>query len=293
MNPGVSASESETEDPGERVSRSSSEGGATRLPLELIGEGDAHTHSNTHSNSESPGKRVESPIERVEISDVKSNVEKVPNNVENREDKETNGERTRKKKCLDCCHRLWRPCLVAEHPLPEQPTRRQRLAHAWMCPTHGHVARWLTMSLTLALFWGVLWSLTGPAALPGGNFFGLIVLFIFCILGGTVRFVCNHTHVHKHARRHTHTHTHTHTHSQRFTDTRAHKLPQHTHKHIHTFRTTRADISKHTYTLKHTFRSTHALTHIRSYTNTKLVTHTHTNTHTYLSCHTHTYLCPK
>ena len=40
------------------------------------------------------------------------------------------------------------------------------------------------MAVTLVLFWGVVWAVTEHHALPGGNFFGLIVLFVLCVLGG-------------------------------------------------------------------------------------------------------------
>ena len=36
----------------------------------------------------------------------------------------------------------------------------------------------------MALVWGVLWALTGRGALPGGNFFALLMLLVFGYIGG-------------------------------------------------------------------------------------------------------------
>lgn len=35
-----------------------------------------------------------------------------------------------------------------------------------------------------ALLFGVVWSITGRECLPGGNLFGIIILFICSVLGG-------------------------------------------------------------------------------------------------------------
>ncbi|CAH1794646.1 unnamed protein product [Owenia fusiformis] len=42
----------------------------------------------------------------------------------------------------------------------------------------------LTLMLLALLTWGTLWAITGEAALPGGNIFGLVVLGIACFIGG-------------------------------------------------------------------------------------------------------------
>lgn len=35
-----------------------------------------------------------------------------------------------------------------------------------------------------ALLFGVVWSVTGSECLPGGNLFGIVILFICSVLGG-------------------------------------------------------------------------------------------------------------
>ena len=82
--------------------------------------------------------------------------------------------------CLSCC----RPCLVAYNPLPSDATFLMSCAHKFRCPPHGKVSEVLTFSLAVILFWIVLLAVTEEAALPGGNIFALIVLFLLCLLGG-------------------------------------------------------------------------------------------------------------
>ncbi|XP_068164470.1 sodium/hydrogen exchanger 9B2 isoform X2 [Antennarius striatus] len=48
----------------------------------------------------------------------------------------------------------------------------------------GVVNLLITKVCLLVLLFGVVWSVTGPQCLPGGNMFGLIILFIFAVLGG-------------------------------------------------------------------------------------------------------------
>ncbi|KAK6172297.1 hypothetical protein SNE40_015987 [Patella caerulea] len=51
-----------------------------------------------------------------------------------------------------------------------------------MCPIHGKVAMWVTKIIGAIAIWGTFWALTGEQALPGGNFFGLLVLIYACVL---------------------------------------------------------------------------------------------------------------
>lgn len=62
--------------------------------------------------------------------------------------------------------------------------RLQRLRYAFLCPTHGHVARLLTVSLSVLLVYGALWGITGPEALPHGNLFALCVLAVCSYVAG-------------------------------------------------------------------------------------------------------------
>ena len=82
--------------------------------------------------------------------------------------------------CLLCC----RPCMTHYNPLPTDPSVSQRLSYACMCPPHGKLARAVTLLLAVLCCWGVLWGVTGSHALPGGNFFALLVLVVCASIGG-------------------------------------------------------------------------------------------------------------
>ncbi|KAG7256359.1 hypothetical protein CRUP_034790 [Coryphaenoides rupestris] len=53
------------------------------------------------------------------------------------------------------------------------------------CPRpRGLLNLLVTKMCLLALLYGVVWSITGPECLPGGNLFGITILFISAVLGG-------------------------------------------------------------------------------------------------------------
>ncbi|CAL8241330.1 unnamed protein product [Merluccius merluccius] len=53
------------------------------------------------------------------------------------------------------------------------------------CPRpHGLLNLLVTKMCLLALLFGVVWSITGKECLPGGNLFGITILFISSVLGG-------------------------------------------------------------------------------------------------------------
>ncbi|XP_056432275.1 sodium/hydrogen exchanger 9B2-like [Gadus chalcogrammus] len=53
------------------------------------------------------------------------------------------------------------------------------------CPKpRGLLNLLVTKMCLLALLFGVVWSITGPECLPGGNLFGITILFISSVLGG-------------------------------------------------------------------------------------------------------------
>ena len=135
----------------ERVSQASSEGDMKNFPLDLITDTAETQNHLTEDKHEVEGEPTQEEVE-----------EKTPIGC------------SRTRRCMAWCNVIWKPCLTLQHPLPEGASRKQRVTHALMCPPHGHVARWLTLFVTLLLFWGVLWALTEHHALPGGNFFGLI-----------------------------------------------------------------------------------------------------------------------
>ena len=99
--------------------------------------------------------------------------------------------RKRRNCCSVCCGAICRqldiccqPCLTESHPMPAEATCGQRFKHAWLCPPHGKLGLILTAVLALLIVWGILWSITADAALPGGSFFGILVLLVLCIIGG-------------------------------------------------------------------------------------------------------------
>lgn len=75
----------------------------------------------------------------------------------------------------------------SEKRLEETPTesnRFQRLRQIFACPPHGSLDRVITNVTIIVLLWAVVWSITGSECLPGGNLFGIIILFYCAIIGG-------------------------------------------------------------------------------------------------------------
>ncbi|KAM8906252.1 sodium/hydrogen exchanger 9B2 isoform 4-T4 [Lycaon pictus] len=75
----------------------------------------------------------------------------------------------------------------SEKKLQERPTESnnlQRLRQIFACPPHGLLDRGITNVTMVVLLWAVVWSITGSECLPGGNLFGIIILFYCAIIGG-------------------------------------------------------------------------------------------------------------
>ncbi|CAC5368291.1 SLC9B1_2 [Mytilus coruscus] len=53
-----------------------------------------------------------------------------------------------------------------------------------MLPLHGNVATYLQFTVVCVQLWIIIYSLTHGQALPGGNLFSLLILFIGCAIGG-------------------------------------------------------------------------------------------------------------
>ncbi|XP_008057783.1 sodium/hydrogen exchanger 9B1 [Carlito syrichta] len=53
-----------------------------------------------------------------------------------------------------------------------------------LCPPQGKLNTVITNGVILFLIWCVIWSFSGPEALPGGNLFGLLIIFYSAIFGG-------------------------------------------------------------------------------------------------------------
>jgi len=55
-----------------------------------------------------------------------------------------------------------------------------------MLPPHGNLAFYIQFFVVMLQIWVVLYSLTHSEALPGGNFYSLLILFVCCAIGGYV-----------------------------------------------------------------------------------------------------------
>ncbi|XP_062580508.1 sodium/hydrogen exchanger 9B2-like [Saccostrea cucullata] len=77
-----------------------------------------------------------------------------------------------------------RPCLREANPLPENPTIGDKIKDMLLLPPRGMVGFILQITIICLQIWGILAAITGSDALPGGNFFSLIVLFVFCVICG-------------------------------------------------------------------------------------------------------------
>ncbi|XP_008057780.1 sodium/hydrogen exchanger 9B2 isoform X1 [Carlito syrichta] len=62
----------------------------------------------------------------------------------------------------------------------------QRLRQTLACPPRGLLDRVITNVTIIVLLWAVVWSVTGSECLPGGNLFGIIILFYCAVLGGKI-----------------------------------------------------------------------------------------------------------
>uniref|UniRef100_A0A8C6HD04 Solute carrier family 9, subfamily B (NHA2, cation proton antiporter 2), member 2 n=1 Tax=Mus spicilegus TaxID=10103 RepID=A0A8C6HD04_MUSSI len=67
---------------------------------------------------------------------------------------------------------------------PTEPNGLQSLRRFLACPPQGCLARVITNGTMVVLLWAMVWSVTGPECLPGGNLFGITILFYCSITGG-------------------------------------------------------------------------------------------------------------
>lgn len=84
----------------------------------------------------------------------------------------------------ESCTSLCIPCLTSHNPLPEKANFFQKIRHGFMLPPHGNLASYLQVAVVCLQVWIVLYAWTHKEALPGGNYFSLLVLFICCVIGG-------------------------------------------------------------------------------------------------------------
>lgn len=58
------------------------------------------------------------------------------------------------------------------------------------CPPSSYVAKLITWMILIALLWSVLWAVIGQDALPGGNIFGILTVFVLAsLLGVAVQYI--------------------------------------------------------------------------------------------------------
>lgn len=82
------------------------------------------------------------------------------------------------------CHKCWKPVRTKYNPLPEKASKLQRAKFAFLCPPHGKLGDFAAAVLTFLIFWAVLIGVTGDEAVPGGNIFALVMLFLCCVVCG-------------------------------------------------------------------------------------------------------------
>ncbi|XP_036046683.1 sodium/hydrogen exchanger 9B2 isoform X2 [Onychomys torridus] len=68
--------------------------------------------------------------------------------------------------------------------LARESSHLQSLRRILACPPHGWLSKVITNGTMVVLLWAVVWSVTGPECLPGGNLFGIIILFYCAVTGG-------------------------------------------------------------------------------------------------------------
>lgn len=83
------------------------------------------------------------------------------------------------------------PCLRKANPLPENPTVCEKIKDMFLLPPHGIVGFILQITIICLQIWGILAAITGSEAMPGGNFFSLLVLFVLCVIGGRLISLAN------------------------------------------------------------------------------------------------------
>lgn len=79
------------------------------------------------------------------------------------------------------------PFLVSQNPLPDNPTRLQRLVHSLRWPPHGRWARLLTLAAVVLSLWASCIGMFGEVAKPpSGTLFILIIMVVFALMFGWV-----------------------------------------------------------------------------------------------------------
>ncbi|XP_055875672.1 sodium/hydrogen exchanger 9B2-like isoform X4 [Biomphalaria glabrata] len=85
-----------------------------------------------------------------------------------------------------CIQHCIQPVLVESHPLTADAPWYQRFLNNFFCPPHSRMGGIIFMIVLTSCIWVTLFSVTGEEALPGGNLFALLALFVLCWSGGYI-----------------------------------------------------------------------------------------------------------
>ncbi|BFZ03690.1 hypothetical protein BsWGS_06729 [Bradybaena similaris] len=101
--------------------------------------------------------------------------------IETAQDENTTTVCSRLGYCFQTCTK---PCLAKSHPLPQNAGCCRKFLDNFLCPPHSRMAAIIFVVCFSSSAWAALYSVTDTEALPGGNLFSLLVLFIACWCGG-------------------------------------------------------------------------------------------------------------
>ncbi|XP_069956848.1 sodium/hydrogen exchanger 9B2 isoform X1 [Cherax quadricarinatus] len=142
---------------------------------------DAYGSSATDSRRGTYSEAGTLPIGSTIIEENPQGMDKAPDEkkLSNSEDADTKYSHKLISSCY-CCKSFLR----SHHELPEHPTVSELMKYSFTCPPHGKVGDCLIWIVVGLSFWGILVAITGELALPGGNFFNLLVLYVVALVAG-------------------------------------------------------------------------------------------------------------
>ncbi|XP_073748146.1 sodium/hydrogen exchanger 9B1 isoform X3 [Callorhinus ursinus] len=71
-----------------------------------------------------------------------------------------------------------------ETVLSKTEEKKPQMEKKYSCPLQGKLNKLITNGVAFFMVWCVVWSFSGPEVLPGGNLFGLLIIFYSAIIGG-------------------------------------------------------------------------------------------------------------
>ncbi|KAM8906215.1 sodium/hydrogen exchanger 9B1 isoform 2-T3 [Lycaon pictus] len=73
---------------------------------------------------------------------------------------------------------------TTETVLSQTEETKPQMEKKYSCPPQGILNKVITNGVAFFMIWCVAWSFSGPEVLPGGNLFGLLIIFHSAIIGG-------------------------------------------------------------------------------------------------------------